>query len=288
MRVGNDDINTAIMAVGAHADDIEIGAGGTIEKYFRVGYEVVYVMSTNNMSGSVHSLDADGNSVYADEANSEMMARRKRECDDAAREWNTTPIHLDYPQRHYLDENLKKFSLRYGAPVPSSVQEDVPSIILACEEKEPIARMRDLILEKNPEIILTHPLATYNPEHWGTTMLVCNAYWEAVKMGYQGAVLQWLEPQTRFGAFYNRWETFVDYSPYLDRKMELIGKHACQMPKAHLSNFGPRILAQEYGKACGCLAAECFIWTQRTSHKEKQHGFPVYSGLMLELLKNSR
>ncbi len=240
------------------------------------------------MSGSVHSLDPDGNLIHKDESNSEMMARRKRECDDAAREWNTTPIHLDYPQRHYLDEQLIKFSLRYGTPVPSSVPGDVPSIILACEERQPIERIRDLILEKIRKSFL---LILLPPTILSTGEPPCSSvigYWEDVKMGYQGAVLQWLEPQTRFGAFYNRWETFVDYSPYLDRKMELIGKHACQMPKAHLSSFGPRILAQEYGKACGCNAAECFIWTQRASHKEKQHGFPVYSGLMLEFLKNSR
>lgn len=77
------------MAIGAHADDIEIEVGGTLEKYFRLGYAVDYVMSTNNMSGSVNSLDADGHLVTKDEPCTEMMARRKRECADATREWKT-------------------------------------------------------------------------------------------------------------------------------------------------------------------------------------------------------
>ena len=49
-----------IMAVGAHADDIEGNAGGTILKYRKLGYDLVYVMSTNNMSGSWQSVDAKG------------------------------------------------------------------------------------------------------------------------------------------------------------------------------------------------------------------------------------
>ena len=39
------------MAIGAHADDIEFNAGGTICKYQDRSYELVYVLSTNNMAG---------------------------------------------------------------------------------------------------------------------------------------------------------------------------------------------------------------------------------------------
>lgn len=119
-------------------------------------------------------------------------------------------------------------------------------------------------------------------------MLVANGYWKAVRQGFQGALLHWLEPQTRFGPFYHRWETYINISPYLDRKMEILGKHACQMPNAHLPDFGHRILAQEYGKACGCNAAECFIWVNNSTHQEHGGKFPAYGSLMLELLRNTR
>ena len=39
-----------LMAIGAHADDIEFNAGGTLFKYLEKGYEVVYILSTNNIS----------------------------------------------------------------------------------------------------------------------------------------------------------------------------------------------------------------------------------------------
>jgi len=286
MKTLVDSIPQTLMAIGAHADDIEINVGGTFEKSFHAGYGIVYVMSTNNMSGEVAVLDAEGKRKCTKEANTAMILRRKRECADAAREWNTDPVHLDYPQRHYTDENLQRVDLRYGAPVPGSVTGDVPSILTACELPEPIERVAALILEKNPELVFTHPLATYNPEHFCTALLVANGYWKAVERGFQGGLLFWVEPETRFGSAYHRWETFIDYSPLLDRKMELIGKHRCQMPNAHLPDFGHRVVANGYGRACGCLAAECFIWGNRPMHREGIR--PAYGNLTLELLKNGR
>lgn len=48
------------MAIGAHADDIELNVGGTLAKYREMGYDVVYVMSTNNMSSGWSKLRPDG------------------------------------------------------------------------------------------------------------------------------------------------------------------------------------------------------------------------------------
>ena len=67
-----------IMVVGAHADDIEILAGGTLSKYREQGHEVVYVMSTDNMSGGVNTLQPDGSITTAHEPPELMSARRKR------------------------------------------------------------------------------------------------------------------------------------------------------------------------------------------------------------------
>ena len=47
----------SIMCVGAHADDIEFSVGGACLKYLDRGYEIDYVMSTNNMSGQLHIVE---------------------------------------------------------------------------------------------------------------------------------------------------------------------------------------------------------------------------------------
>ena len=39
-------MKSRIMAIGAHADDIECEVGGTCLKYRDAGYEVVYVMAS--------------------------------------------------------------------------------------------------------------------------------------------------------------------------------------------------------------------------------------------------
>ena len=287
MKAKPDKHAPSIMAVGAHADDIELQAGGTLEKYFRHGYEVVYVMSTNNMSGSFSSLDSDGSIITRQEPTTEMMARRKLECANAAREWNTEAIHLDYPQRHYRNEKLEVVTLKYGAPVPPTPAAGVPSILTAGEDPGAVERVVTLILEKNPECIFTHTVATHNPEHFGTALLVTNAYWNAWERGYRGGLLYWVDDETRYGPAFRRFETYVDYSPLLDRKMELSGKHDCQMPHWRDPGFGHRLVALEWGKVCGCLAAETFIWCNRPVHTEG-HNPPAYGSLTLELYQNGR
>ena len=80
-----------IMAVFAHADDVELGCGGTLSKYRQLsGYRVDYIMSTNNMSGSWCSLDADGKLQSRKCSWREMMPQRKKEADAAAEKFYGT------------------------------------------------------------------------------------------------------------------------------------------------------------------------------------------------------
>lgn len=274
------------MAVGAHADDIEINCGGTLLKAQEAGYRVVYVMSTNNMSGSVAWIDDAGVSHLREEGCVAMMSRRKRECADAAAALGTEPIHLDHPQRHYRNESLEKVNLHYGAPPPPLLSASLPTILTAYEDKESVLRLTNLILKERPELILTHALAAYNVEHWCTAMLVATAYWRAVEAGHRGGLLFWKEDCSAFGISAARWDTFIDTSAYLERKMELIGKHGCQMPNAHLPDFGHRILSREWGKANGCLAAECYNWC-RIPDVPQPGGSPVFGSITNELLRRT-
>lgn len=280
-------MNKSIMVVGAHADDIEIETGGTLLKYRQADYEVVYVMATNNMSGSVNELLHDGSVRLTSEPPALMMARRKRECDDAARALGTAPIHLDHPQRHYTGpDNTSRPELRYGCALPEGVPADVPSILTAGEHPESIRRLAELILAKDPECVFTHGISTSNIEHFATSQLATRGFWRAAEKGFHGAMLHWREAQTEFGEFHCRWETYVDYTPWLDEKMRLIGLHRCQMPKAHLPEFGHRLLAVRWGHACGCGAAEAFTWVRHPVFRDEQGiGYPP---LTMELIRNSR
>lgn len=280
-------MNRKIMAVGAHADDLEAHLGGTLVKYHEAGYEIVYVMATNNMSGSVSELLGDGTIRSKKETPVPMMARRKGECNAAARALGTSPIHLDHPQRHYWG-GLERGSveLRYGCALPDGVPGNVPSILTAYEDPASVKHLSGIILEKNPECVFTHSVSQYNIEHFATSLLVNKSYWLAVESGFRGALLHWREGMTLNGEFNCRWETFIDYTPYLDRKMQLLGTHKCQMPKAHLPDFGHRQLGLRWGQACGCGAAEVFTWVRHADYRDYQ-GL-VYNPLTLELVRNTR
>ena len=269
-----------VMVVGAHADDVEILAGGTLAKYHVQGYEIVYVMSTDNMSGGVHTLQADGSVTTTHEPPEAMSARRKHECAAAAALLGTTPIHLDHPQRHYRDAAGREHELRYGCDRPVTVPPDVPTILTAYEDEASVAQLTNLILEHDPVCLITHDLAVTSIEHLATVLLVVKSFWWAVAQGFRGAMLQGREDDLVFGDLNARWDTFVDITDTLDQKMRLIGCHACQMPTAHYPHHGHRQRPLKWGAACGCGAAEVFTWVRRADRCD--------SPLLAELERNSR
>ncbi len=278
-----------VMSIGAHADDIEAHSGGALLKCRDNKYEIVYVMTTNNMSGSAGELQADGTVKRWIEPALKIMQRRKRECDEAAAMLNTKPIHLDHPQRHYRDENGVQHTISYGsAPLPKGINAEIPSILTAHEDKASIKKLADLILEHNPSCVFAHGLSSHNIEHLASSLLSTNAYWEAVEAGFKGALLHFREDLNSFGPINAKFDTFVDISDYLDERMELLGKHACQMPTAHYPDHGHRLRVMKKGVLCGCKAAETFTWVNHHQIPDMDCKLPFFSPLLAELEQNTK
>jgi LmbE family N-acetylglucosaminyl deacetylase len=241
------------MAIGSHADDIESCVGGTLLKYRAAGYEVVYVLSTNNFSGNWATIKPDGKINYATPTPAVIEPQRKKEAAAAAAFFGTKPIHLDHPQRHYFREDGTQAELRYGCPLPEGVKPDVPSILTAYEHKPSVTALAQIILQHDPEAVITHSPVMVNIEHYATTMLTVKAYWKAVKGGYQGMLLLWHDITVGpYGDAYSRWDTFIDVSEFWDIKFQAIGLHACQIPRPSDLELPP------WGPACGCRYAEVF------------------------------
>lgn len=280
-------LNRAIMVVGSHADDNEISCGGTLLKYHERGYDIVYVMSTNNMSGSAVITDENNKRIdVLKEPPADMMARRKKECAAGAAMLGTKPIHLDHPQRHYNGDEGQQIKINFGSPLPKGIDTTIPSILTASEDKASIKRLVDLILQTQPEIIFTHSVTQVNIEHFATMLLVTKAYWQAVEQGFKGGMLTWREVILNLGDHNCTWDTYVDYTPLLDKKMQLVHCHHCQKPDALAPDFGHRRLAKWWGSACNCGAAEVFVWVNRPTHRNEFGN--VYADLTMELLQNSR
>lgn len=269
--------NRSIMAIGAHADDIELTIGGTLSKYHERGYGVVYVMTTNNMFGSWVTMHDDGTITSRTPAWDEMMPQRKKEAAAGAAYFGTEPIHLDYPQKQYRHTDGRSIFVSYGAERPDCVPENMPTILTAQEDAAAIQRVADLITEHNPEAVITHGGAMNNVEHFATQLLVVRAYWKAVDDGFEGMLLNWHDLGINEHAeAYRHFDTFIDISNYFEKKLECCALHACQKPDPS------RLDWPQWGPACGCKHAEVLTIVGRT-RKPKQYG-----DFTLEVLRNEK
>jgi len=243
----------ALMAVGAHADDIEFNVGGTLLKYRDAGYEIDYVMSTNNFSGTWKVRQADGTLKREKPPWDRMMTRRKEEAAAAAALVGTEPVHLDHPQRHYVNADGNSIELRYGVEQPGSIGAETPTILTAHEHPPAVEALADLIVARNPEAVMSHGMVSNNLEHVGTCLLVTKAYWMAMERGYQGMLLHWHEVAAgAFGDAYLRWDTYVDVTGVWQRKLDWIGVHACMVPNPAEAEFCSADVVR------GCAYAEAF------------------------------
>lgn len=246
------------MAVGAHADDIEINVGGTLLKYRDYGWEVVYVMATNNMAGTWKHPKPDGTWERRSHPYGETLAQRKLEADRAAREcFGTDAIHLGHPQRHYTDHSGERVEVTYAAPRPDCVTDGQPTILTAHENARSVSALSELILDARPEAVITHGPVMIDMEHLGTCLLVAKAYCEAARQGHGGMLLHWLDmtrdlPVQLFGRSFSRWDTFVDVSAQWERKLAAIDYHASVITAACNIEF------PEWGPSCGCDYVETF------------------------------
>jgi LmbE family N-acetylglucosaminyl deacetylase len=272
-----------LMAVGAHADDVEIYAGGTLLKCRDRGYEVVYVMATNNMSGSWKHPQPDGTWKTRWHPYNEMQPQRKLEADRAARKcFGTEAVHLDHPQRHYTNAHGERVNVTYAAPAPDSVQPaGRPTILTAHEDPASVSRLAELILETQPEAVMTHGPVMVDIEHVATCLLVSKAYREAAGKGHDGMLLHALDitrdlPVALFGRAFHHFDTFVDVSEQWEAKLAAIDHHASVITEAR------RIEFPEWGPACGCSHAEVFT----VADWGKQPEYPA--ALAHELAANAR
>ena len=101
-------------------------------------------------------------------------------------------------------------------------------------------------------------------------------------------MLHYREDDTAYGPINAKWDTFIDISDYLDERMELLGKHACQMPTAHDPEHGHRLRVMKKGVACGCKAAETFTWVNFDRRVDLDARLQYFSPLQTELFQNSK
>ena len=244
----------SLMCIGAHADDIEFSAGGTCLKYIDKGYEIDYVMSTNNMSGQLHIVEKDKTITRKEAEPALMEPIRKCEAAAGASMLKTVPVHLDHPQRHYTGSDMKKVQEGYGIAAPTGATLRCPCIMVAYDDPKSVDRVKDLILERAPEAVLTQNLITESPEHYATAMLLLRAHRKAAKAGYPGPLLFWNEfcQSTELDPSFFLWDSFIDISGLRQRQFDIIRCHITMVP------FPERMDYLDFTTQTGVKDAELF------------------------------
>jgi LmbE family N-acetylglucosaminyl deacetylase len=194
-----------VLAVFAHPDDPEFGAGGSMAKLAQDGAEVTYVIVTDGSQGGEDPKQKD----------SELVAIRQREQRAAAKVLGIKKIEfLGYKDGH-LSPDLKL--------------------------RRDIVRM---IRKYRPELVITHlpgrlidaPIGGSHPDHIAVGEATMAAVYPDSRnpRAFRGLLKQGYAPHVVKEVWIPYWtmgDHFVDISKTLDLKLEALKKHKSQVAK---------------------------------------------------------
>src|SRR5512140_3706635 len=189
----NEKPRKCIMVFGAHADDVEGLAGGTLAKFVAEGYEAAYVVVTNNTAGCVlqgtqnprygrgtrFTVSSSPN-MYPVEA-LETNQIRSEEARAAAALYHTEPIFLDF-REIFIWQGRKECYLgseEFHAYQPPGRQAVATATVLS----EDVNLVVDLLKRLKPEIVIVHALGGDKLEHGNSGYLMYKAFAKAMQQG---------------------------------------------------------------------------------------------------------
>jgi LmbE family N-acetylglucosaminyl deacetylase len=230
-----------ILVFGAHADDVDEIAGGTLAKYIAEGYQGVYVGVTNNTAGCLLE-KAPGEKrgpnftvsksprTYPVEA-LETHQIREIEASAAAAVYGATPVFLDFLEpeiwlgRKLVVFGTKEFS-KFNPPGRKQVS-------LATRYSEDVDVVVALLKQYQPEIIIIHTLGGEKLDHGNSAYLMYLAYQKAISRGIAVGKLWmkvdgWLLDNPAQTNGRGKPDVQIDVKKYLPIKYEALNKHISQ------------------------------------------------------------
>ena len=234
-----------IMVFGAHADDVEGMAGGTLAKYISEGYQGVYVCLTNNTAGNQvekvpakwdfgkDKLNPDSKSspkMYPVEG-LETIQVRQEEARQAAAVFGAEPIFLDFCEPEiWVGRKLVIYGtqeyLNYDPPGRKMVS-------LATRYNEDVNLVFDLLKKYRPEITIIHTPGGEKLDHEGSGLLVYLAFKKAIAQGVSVGKLWtrprgWLLDPEALKSGRGKADVRIDITKYRATKYEAWNQHISQ------------------------------------------------------------
>ncbi len=230
-----------VLVFGAHADDVDEIAGGTLAKYMDNGYEGVYVCFTNNTAGC--NLERtpyyDGGPDFtisgADQifpvGGLESIQIREEEARAAAAVYGAIPEFLYFRETWFWQG-------RKGCPIGTEefhmYQPPGRQVVsVASRSSRDINVVYDLLVKYQPEIVITHTLGGEKHDHGNGAYLMYLAFMKAIDQGI---------PVGKLWMTVNGWlldpysqdngrgvpDVHIEVKDYLDTKYEALNKHVSQ------------------------------------------------------------
>lgn len=230
-----------IMVFGAHADDVESLAGGTLAKYISMGYQGIYVGAINNLAGC--SLEKTpyfkgaplftiSNSPHKYPVDAlETSQIREEEALQAAAVFGATPVFLNFVEPWF---SMGRKQIDYGTyqydqfSPPGKRLISVATIVSA-----DVNFVCDLLRKYQPEIVISHTLGGEKLDHGNAAYLVYLAFKKVMKEKVPVgklwmAVRGWLSEKYAQQNGIGKPDVLIDVKDFLKTKYAAYDKHVSQ------------------------------------------------------------
>ncbi|NLD88245.1 MAG: hypothetical protein GX633_08325 [Clostridiales bacterium] len=218
-----------ILAVGCHPDDLEIGCGGTIAKYAKLGHTVIMCHVANGNMGHVEILPDD------------LRIIRTKEAEEAGKVLGAEEV----------------------------INIDVGDLYVTSFNEETALKIAEVIRYAKPDAIITHDEADYMRDHVETGKAVFNAsfstsinHYATKSPAFPGNSCPIYYMDTLAGVNFLPTE-YVDITDTIEIKLEALSCHVSQIKwmlehdKIDFIDF-VRTCSKYRGLQCGVPYAEAF------------------------------
>ena len=242
-------MSKTVMFLGAHADDMEIRAGGTMRKFLDLGYRAISVMMTNNLCGAyVDDITDD----YFTTGPQETQEIRHREALEAAKVLGLEVLFLDYKENSYFDGQRRVFFGADGYDVSNTPGRE--PLIVAQYLEHCINDVAQVLVEYSPEIVMTHSVGNCNPEHCAAAHLAHSAFQTARHHADLRELWFTCRVQSSSDVLHLDPDVLVDITEHQELKVEAMRAHRSQ----RLPFDRVRMTDQYWGRVAGVPFAEPF------------------------------
>ncbi len=228
-----------IMVFGAHADDVESIAGGTLAKYIAMGYEGIYVGAINNLAGcnlertpyfKGHLFTISNSPNKYPVGALETSQIREEEAMQAAAVFGAIPVFLNFNEPWFSmgRKQIDYGTVQYGQYAPAGRRLISIATIISAD----VNMVCDLLKKYQPEIVIAHTLGGEKLDHGNAAYLIYLAFKKAMQQNIPVGKLWmpargWLADEFQKNNI-GKPDVKIDVTAYLKIKYAAYDKHVSQ------------------------------------------------------------